>query len=239
MLEEKKPERLTEEKESKGMLEKRKESRLNMIPDVEISPRIYNLIIGLVIAWGFFVNYATVSLLGTPEFIETAPIFLIIIGYIVCAFAGVIMSAKSPNPIISFIGFNLVVLPIGVLLSLCLPMVPAEIIGKAFCMTGLITVGMMAISMAFPNTFLGMGRTLFISLLVGIVAEVIALLLGYRGELFDYAFVGLFALYIGYDWVKAQAYPKTVDNAVDSALDLYLDVINLFIRLLSIMSRKN
>ena len=34
------------------------------------------------------------------------------------------------------------------------------------------------------------------------------------------------------DWAKAQEKPKTLDNAVDSAVDLYLDIINLFVRLL-------
>ena len=225
--------------EEKNIIAERKKKRLEFIPDVEISTRKYNLVIGLVIAWGFFVNYATVTFLGTPEFIYNAPVIGIVLGYIVCSIVGIIMSAKSPNPVISFIGYNLVVIPIGIMLCLVLPMIPAEIIGKAFCMTALITVGMLAISMAFPNTFLGMGRTLFFSLLIGIIVEIIAMLLGYRGELFDIIFVGIFSLYIGYDWVKAQAYPKTVDNAVDSALDLYLDVVNLFIRLLSIMSRRN
>ncbi|MCR5192464.1 MAG: Bax inhibitor-1 family protein, partial [Bacteroidales bacterium] len=48
----------------------------------------------------------------------------------------------------------------------------------------------------------------------------------------------LFSGYIGYDVAKSQAYPKTLDNAVDSALDIYLDIINLFIRLLSILGRR-
>ena len=33
-------------------------------------------------------------------------------------------------------------------------------------------------------------------------------------------------------------YPKTVDNAVDCALDIYLDIINIFIRLLALLSRR-
>lgn len=49
----------------------------------------------------------------------------------------------------------------------------------------------------------------------------------------------IFSLYIGYDWVKAQMYVKTVDNAVDSALDIYLDIINLFLQLLRILGSKN
>ena len=37
---------------------------------------------------------------------------------------------------------------------------------------------------------------------------------------------------IWYDWAKAQNNVKTLDNAIDSAVALYLDVINLFLRLL-------
>ena len=47
----------------------------------------------------------------------------------------------------------------------------------------------------------------------------------------------IFSLYIGYDWYRAQAYPKTLDNAVDSAIDLYIDIVNLFLRILALMSR--
>ena len=78
----------------------------------------------------------------------------------------------------------------------------------------------------------------FTALSIGIVVELIAMLLGYRGTFFDWVFVLLFSLYTAYDWVKAQAYPKTFDNAVDSAIDIYLDIINLFLRLLSIISKK-
>ena len=63
-------------------------------------------------------------------------------------------------------------------------------------------------------------------------------LLGGAGELiFLWVGAGIFTLYIGYDWYKAQAYPKTLDNAVDSALDLYLDIINLFLKILRILAK--
>ena len=48
----------------------------------------------------------------------------------------------------------------------------------------------------------------------------------------DWLVALLFCGYIGYDWAKAQEKRKTLDNAVDSAVDLYLDIINLFVRLL-------
>ncbi len=47
-----------------------------------------------------------------------------------------------------------------------------------------------------------------------------------------------FCGYIGYDWGRANQIPKTMDNAVDSAAALYMDIINLFLRILRIMGRK-
>ena len=151
-------------------------------------------------------------------------------------FLGIVLAAKSQNPAVSFVGYNLVVLPIGIMLSLVIPGLPAGIVVKAMALTGMVTVTMALISLVRPQLFLGLGRTL----VVGLVAELVAtFLFGYRGQLFDWFFVLLFSGYIGYDVAKSQAYPKTLDNAVDSALDIYLDVINLFIRLLSILSHRD
>ena len=125
------------------------------------------------------------------------------------------------------------------MLALVLPGFPVEIVVKAMGLTAMVTLTMMLVAVVKPQFFLGLGRTLFVALIIGILAEVVATwLFGYRGEIFDWLFVILFSGYIGYDVAKSQAYPKTLDNAVDSALDIYLDVINLFIRLLSILGRR-
>jgi len=55
----------------------------------------------------------------------------------------------------------------------------------------------------------------------------------------DWIVAAIFCGYIGYDWGKASALPKTVDNAVDSAAALYMDIINLFLRVLSIIGKKD
>ena len=56
-------------------------------------------------------------------------------------------------------------------------------------------------------------------------------------SLIDAAVVLIFAGYLGFDWARAQTYPKTLDNAVDSAADIYVDIVNLFIRLLRLFAR--
>lgn len=220
----------------------RKSLRLEADATGIISDRKYNLVMCSVLAWGFLANALMVTYLAGPiqsMVLGIRPLALII-GYFVLAFGGIMLSVKSDNPMVSFIGFNMLVLPMGVMLCIIVPTVPIDILNKALILTGIVTSTMIVLGVTFPTFFLGLGRTLFIALIVGILGEIVAsFLLGYRGSAFDWLFVMVFSGYIGWDIAKSQQYPKTVDNAVDCALDIYLDIINLFIRILSILSRRN
>jgi FtsH-binding integral membrane protein len=220
----------------------RKEERLNSGIADQISARTYNAVMCATLLWGFLVNAAMVAYCATPIVNALAGVksWVILVGYLVFAIGGIVLSVKSTNPWISFLGFNLLVLPMGVVLCLIVPWMPVAIVTKALLLTGIVTATMILLGLIYPQVFLGLGRTLFIALLVGIVAELVAtFLLRYRGAAFDWLFVILFSGYIGYDIAKSQMYPKTIDNAVDCALDIYLDIINLFIRLLSLLNREN
>ena len=48
----------------------------------------------------------------------------------------------------------------------------------------------------------------------------------------------LFGAFVVFDLNRAIRIPYTMDNAVDSAMAIYLDFINIFIRLLSLMGQK-
>lgn len=217
------------------MTDDRKLERLNSgLPDT-LSANTYNLVIGGCLLYGFIVNALIVWLCGDLFMNMNYIVFLI--GYFVLAFAGIFISSKSQNPAISFLGYNLVVVPIGAVLSVCLPGYAFKEILLAIIITGAVVGIMTVLASTQPQLFSKMGVSLFIALLVAIFGELIAMLLGYSGNIFNWIFVIIFSLYIGYDWHKAQMYPKTLDNAVDSALDLYLDIINLFIRLLDIIKR--
>ena len=218
----------------------RKEARLNSgLPDA-IGTRTYNLVMCGVLAYGFLLNAVLVYYFAEPLMVAlrgTSP-WILLAGYLVCTLAGIMIAARSRNAMVSFLGYNLVVLPIGVMLALMLPQFPAQTVVKAMGLTGMVTLTMMVLAVTFPQMFLGLWRTLFVALLAGLVAEVVAtFVFGYRGVLFDWLFVIIFSGYIGYDVSRSQAYPKTLDNAVDCAIDIYLDIINLFIRILSLLSR--
>jgi len=71
-----------------------------------------------------------------------------------------------------------------------------------------------------------------------VVCELVLLLLRIPQNVTDWIAAGIFSLYIAYDIHRSQKFPKTLDNAVDCALDIYLDIANLFIRILRSMGRK-
>lgn len=205
--------------------------------DQIISDRLYNAIIGVVIVWGFFVNAIIVTFFK-DTFINMNPIVLLI-GYFVFAFAGIAINKRSKDPVISFIGYNMLVAPIGAVLCVVLSQYNNITILYAIIITGAVTSIMLCLSITYPKVFLSMGRTLFIALFSVIIIEIIGIFV-FRttSTIIDWIVAIIFCGFIGYDWAKAQEYQKTADNAIDSAFDIYLDLINLFLRILRIIGRR-
>lgn len=144
------------------------------------------------------------------------------------------MSVFSDNPIVSFAGYNLVVIPVGVVLSIALEDYYIDSIIYAFVITTCITFILIIIASIKPEIFESFGYVLGICLTSVIIIEVIMMfVLPDTPKIWDVIVALLFCGYIGYDWAQAQSKDRTVDNAVDAAVDLYLDIINLFLRVLS------
>ena len=72
-----------------------------------------------------------------------------------------------------------------------------------------------------------------------VVAELVSFFLGmYYPNLFAVIGIFIFSLYVGYDWARGQQYPTTPSFACYTALQLYMDIINLFVRILRLMGRR-
>lgn len=206
--------------------------------DQILSDRTYNLIIGAVIFWGFFVN-AFIIVFYTDVFLYMDPMVLLV-GYFICAIVGIIINKASHNPVISFIGYNLLVVPLGAVLSVILTGYDGVSVFNTVVVTGAVTAIMLILSILYPQVFLNMGTTLFVALAAVIIMELICNLFFHTDPtFFDWAAALIFCGYIGYDWARAQQYQRTVDNAIDSAFDIYLDIINLFLRLLRLFGKRN
>lgn len=206
-----------------------------------MSRRAYNAVIGAVLCFGLLVNAAMATLLPSSAFeLMVEYPWAVIIGFLVLSFGSIFVIYKSDSPAVSFLGFVVLSLAFGYLVAAAVQSYTEATVTRAFVMTAVITALMLAAATAFPQVFQKMGRMLFVTLLITLVAEVGTMLITHSDPVvFDWIFVIIFSLYIGYDWQKAQAFPPTANNAVDSAADIYVDIINLFIRLLAIFGRRD
>lgn len=214
-----------------------KELRLTSMSGRLLSDRAYNALIGFTLLCGLVINALMTVAMPASIFNLIASNYLaFIIAFLVAAIGSVFVIHRSDNPVISFIGFIVLSVAFGLIVAVTVTLYTAASVQRAFIMTAGVTGLMILAAVAFPNVFLGLGRALFVALVAVLIVEVLTLLItGTNPAIFDWAFVGIFSLYIAYDWQRAQVYPHTADNAIDSAADLYVDIVNLFIRILAIV----
>ena len=211
--------------------------RMNSYAGTKVTERNYNLTIGLTLLWGVLIN-VVMSVFFTYQ-ILSLNYLLVLAVYFVGTIGCSILVHKSDSPAVSFAGFTGMAVSMGLLLTFYVTVFTAHSVSYAFIATALVTVIMVILSMLYPAFFQNLGRTLFISLLACIIIQVAgAFLFRLPMSIIDYAVALIFCGYIGLDWCRAQQYPKTLDNAIDCAADIYLDVVNLFIRILAITGKR-
>lgn len=192
----------------------------------------YNLIFGAVLAWGFAVNWLLLILF--PNNGIGAIVFIL---YILLCIAGFNLFKKSANPVLSFLGYNLVVLPLGMVINFFVSLFAPSRVIDIVRATGLVTMMILALNALFPRFFEKESRLRYIALGLGIVIEVCEVfILHYHQNLIVGIVTIAFCSYIGYDWERANKIPKTVDNAIDGATAIYMDAINLLVIVISFIA---
>ena len=204
--------------------------------DFAVTRERFNLILGLTLLWGFVMNVLFCVLFGRAAAQWDASLISVV--YAVLAFTGILINNRSSKPIWSFAGYNLVVLPLGLVLSILVSEAGASAVRETFQITALVTTGMLLLSNRKPELFARMGPCLLAALLLTVAAELALFLFSRSFAPINVAAALIFCLYIGFDWARAQQRPCTADNAVDSACALYLDIINLALRILASRSRR-
>ena len=208
----------------------------------ELTESRYNLTIGLTLAWGVLINFVLVRALQ-PRILEMmlygtgGGMIAFLIAYFVLVMVGSSM-VRSYSAVKCFIGYNLIALPVGVLVAMATAMYDPGIVTRAALSTAIVTLVMMIVATAMPSIFQRMAGGLSVALLATIVVEALGSIF-FRSvyTITDWVVVGIMCMYIGYDWVRANSVQRTTTNAIAAASALYLDIINIFVRLLSILAR--
>jgi FtsH-binding integral membrane protein len=184
------------------------------------------------------VNWYTVSSVSV-EYLASIHLLVFLAVYFGMCWLGIQIFSSSSDPWISFLGYNLVVIPFGLVLNLVVSRYDASIVQDAMRITGLVTAAMMCLGSLVPGVFRQISGALTLALLAMVGIELFEVfVLGIHHDLIDWAVAVIFCAYIGYDWGVANELPRTADNAVDSAARLYMDIINLFVRVLAILGRR-
>ncbi len=186
------------------------------------------------IAYGLAVTYLMAS-----YFAPAIPslTYIICVGLIV-PIIGIFMS-QSDSFSLSFLGYNLIVAPIGLTLGPIAHYYSPDVVQNAALLTLIIT-GMMGFAgVTYPDFFKKIGNVLFYSLICLLIVRIIGIFVPAIGSfgLIDYIAASIFSLYIGYDMYRSTQVQRTVTNALHISVSLYLDIINLFLSLTNILKR--
>ncbi len=165
-----------------------------------IGTRAYNAILIGVLLYGLLMNVILCVAVG--DIYEYVSPIVFLIAYLGLSIGGVFLAGKSQNPWLSFLGYNMVVVPFGLVISSFvteLGGLDSEIVLYAFVYTVLIAFGMLATALLLPKLFEKLGGALLGVLIGVVVCELALLLFGVEQSITDWIAAGVFSLYIGYD----------------------------------------
>jgi len=156
---------------------------------------------------------------------------------------GALIFSLIDNPMISALGVALMSISAGLMIGPVVATYQVAIVLQAVLITGGIVVTMSVIGIMFPETFIGFGPYLLAGLTLLIFAsfaQIFFIVLGFEAAvnmpILAWIGIGIFTLYVAYDWSRALSLPLTVDNAIDAAGAITLDAVNIFLRVLQLLS---
>lgn len=218
----------------------RREARLNA--DYEgaelLSDRTFNCLMIGVILYGLLVN--VILCFGLHDVLYGMSEFTITVLFVLYGILGVIgvFITNSDSPVVSFIGYNMFVVPFGLVISAIVANstdFEIAIIAQAFGYTAVITACMLVLGFLNCELFLSYGGILADVLIGLIVSGCLCWWLGWDTSWQSWLGAILFSVYIGYDFARSQQFERTADNAVDCAMDIYMDIVTLFVYLIRIL----
>jgi len=206
----------------------------------ELSRGQYNVLIGVHLLYGLaltaFICMKMPYIL--PQIYAVNPFVITFLSFAVSLLGGFLIGKKE-NYILSFLGYSVVVFAFGVPLAYTIFFFPIHLIFIAAVLTFVVVLTMTVAAVFMPNAFLSLGKVLFISLIGLVIAELFCFVLGiFTPNFLLLIGIFIFSLYVGYDWARGQQYPSTPSYACYTALELYMNIINLFIRILRLMGRR-
>jgi modulator of FtsH protease len=145
---------------------------------------------------------------------------------------------KEPWNLVLLYGFTFTTgLVVGPLVAAYVEAGYGAIVIQAAVATTLITVGLSAFALTIKSDLAGWSSYLFVALLALVGVSLVNLFIGDSLLYLATSGVGalIFSLYLIHDVNRIRYTPDTMGNAVVICLDIYLDIVNLFLDLIHIL----
>ena len=163
--------------------------------------------------------------------------------YFGCALVGCGL-AFSQNVMLGLIGYTLIILPTGWIVGPYVKLFEMHSVITAAWITVAVTVGLGILGALWHKSVESWGGYLLTALLVLIIVELASIFMvafglmksGTLRELLsitDWAAIAVFCGFVFYDMNQAVRMPRNASNAILAAINMYLNMINLFIRILA------
>lgn len=206
-----------------------------------ISRRAYNaLTYGLVtvsflVLWGTYLFANT----GGSGFFSTLP--GLIVSLVATIGSIVLMSVgKSKQSVsLSLVGYTIFSLSFGFTVATILTRYNVGTIYYAFGITACLSGIFLIAGVVFPDFFSRLGGVLCLGLIGVLLIEFVAVFFFHANQtIFDYIVIILFCGFLGYDSYVMSSDEPTVPNAIFHASNIYIDIVNILIRVLDILDNR-
>lgn len=202
-----------------------------------MSANLYAFWIAFWTAFGIATSAVTAYLALSWEF--SLWLSLVALG---ASLVGVWINQKSDDPTTSLAGYLLITVSFGFMTSPVVAMYTTASVVRILFLTTTMVIGLGIAGALYPRSLESWWSWLFGGLLLLLVGHLLLPLVSYLGvpignamTLWDWAGVALFSAYVVYDLNRAMSIPYSMKNAIDAAVEVYLDFINLLLRLLSLL----
>ena len=193
----------------------------------------FYLVLALSLIWGLLATGLSAEYAVNINFVPSGYLTFLGIGLVI-PMIGVFISQSTDNAIVSFLGYHLIIIPFGFLLGPVVHKFSPDVVRNACYLTAIVTGIMGILGIAIPQFFSKIGGALFAALIGLLIVRILQIFIPAMASwgFIEYISAGIFSLYIGYDMYRASAIEKTVSNAIQVSVALYLDIINLFLSFL-------
>ena len=172
-------------------------------------------------------------------------LFLVVPAFI-ASIIGISIAQKNDDPLISIGGYLLNTVSFGAITGPVVALYTPASVARILFLTTAVVIGLGIAGAILPRSLENWWSWLFGGLLLLFAGQILLPLAAYLGvpvgnamTVWDWAGVALFSGFVVFDLNRAMRIPYTMNNAIDAAVEVYLDFINLFIRLLSLLGESD